>query len=115
MQQVGEANSADSFRSERYPKSPEHSRHVDTRRNQQVEEGEVRKEDKTGNDAADRAADQGVKLHRPGAVEFMMWLNARRKAYAKLMKNISTVIAGMLVKYHEERTDRERMRRKRDL
>ena len=73
----------------------------------QVRKAEVKKDDKHGNDSADRAADLGGRLNREGTVEIMHWLSKRRKSYTKLRSSINRLITVVMNKYHRQRSQTE--------
>ena len=76
---------------------------------EQVEEGVVKKEDKEGNDASDKLADQGVhSIHGVGLVKLASWIAQRHQRYGTFMKRIRKFIAGMtLIEKAEREKDKK--------
>ena len=74
---------------------------------EQVEDGKVKREDKEGNDEADRAANRGVEEHTEGLEEFARWIYRRHKKYVGVVAEIQQIPgitpAGLKKKEHKKR------------
>ena len=48
---------------------------------EQVQAGEIGREDRDGNDMADKAAEEGIGGYRKGTLEYLNWMQNRRTNY----------------------------------
>ncbi len=61
----------------------------------QVEQGKVKKEDKEGNDEADKTAKDGLKMHGEGLIKVAGWLASEHEWYTRFVRDVhSHLIAG---------------------
>ena len=81
---------------------------------EQVRKGQVSPKDKDGNDKADEAAKDAMRLHGEGVVKLANWYMTRHVQYTRLIKDIHThLIEGTVLrkKLVQEKQDKEKKRR----
>ena len=79
---------------------------------QHVQEGQVRLQDKQGNDAADLAASCGIQAMGSGMVAYMLWVSERYKQYGKLVGQLQKLTAKIAQEDKELRMQKEKELRK---
>ena len=77
----------------------------------QVSNQEAQQEDKEGNDAADKPANEVVQLHGTPLIMMLQWVQGRGKKYQKLMGQITRVVANVILAGGEARKEEEAAKR----
>ena len=64
--------------------------------------------EKIGNDQSDEAANKGVRQHHEGPMELSEWLGRRQKGYVSIVKEIRSMIIGVLKEQGDMRKEGEK-------